>query len=121
MIVPDTNIWIEFFRQSDHITPQIKDLLKHRQIATLEPIFSELIYGVRTNDEKEIVLSYWRILPKLNFSLLKAAEFANSNNYLNLGIGLIDALIIEPVISNNLKLWTLDKKISRVVDAQFLY
>lgn len=120
MIVPDTSIWIEFLRQNEPLTSRFLTLLKAGEIAVIEPIFAELLYGIRKPKDKELVLSYWQILPKLDFesgSMLKASQFANNHNFHNLGIGLMDAAIMEPVIKGGYQLWTLDKRVLTVLDA----
>ena len=74
--------------------------------------------------DKEMILSYWRILPRVEFgknSMLKAAEFANENNFLQSGIGLMDAIIIKSVIDGNHTLWTLDKKIHNIIDRKYIF
>jgi len=99
-------------------------LLEDREIAAIEPVFAELLYGVRTPRDKDIVFSYWQILPKLDFkngTLIEVSQFANNNNYHNLGVGLIDASIIYPVLANKYQLWTLDKKILKVVGKESRY
>ncbi|WP_114748125.1 PIN domain-containing protein [Pleomorphovibrio marinus] len=119
MIVPDTSIWIEFLKQNDPVTSRFLPLLKAGKIAVIEPIFAELLYGVRKPNDKELVLSYWQILPKLDFengSMLRASEFANNQNFHSLGVGLMDAAIMQPVINSGYQLWTLDKKVLGVLD-----
>lgn len=120
MIVPDTSIWIEFLKQNMEVTARFLPLLETRQIATIEPIFAELLYGIRRPRDKELVLSYWQILPRMDFqsgSMLKAAQFANDNNYHNSGVGLMDAAILRPVLDKGFKIWTLDKRILSVLDS----
>jgi hypothetical protein len=69
-------------------------------------------------------LAYWYILPKIEFgtnTMLKAAEFTNDNNYHNLGIGLMDAVIIKSAIEGNHSIWTLDNRINRNIENKFLH
>jgi hypothetical protein len=71
-----------------------------------------------------MILSYWQILPKIEFgrtSMLKAAEFANDKNFYQSGHGLMDAIIIKSVIDGNHKLWSLDKKINNNIDERYIY
>lgn len=120
MVVPDTSVWIEFLRQNTGLKELFLSLLESRQIVAHEPIFAELLYGVRKPKDKELVLSYWHILPKLEFrggSLLEAAQFANDQNYHNLGVGLMDVAILLPVLRHGYQLWTLDKRILGVLNA----
>ena len=124
MILVDTSVWIEFLRQNVEYTEEIERLLKKKQVISIEPVFSELLFGVRHKKDKNIVLSYWRILPKIEFgstSLLRAAEFANEKNFYQSGIGLMDAIIIKCVIDGDHTLWTLDKKINNYIDKKHIY
>lgn len=119
MIVPDTSVWIEFLKQEREVTSRFLQLMKTRQIAVIEPVFAELLYGIRRPEDKELVLSYWQTLPRLEFpggSMLDAARFANENNYHNSGVGLMDAAILKPVLDQSYKVWTLDKRILGILD-----
>ena len=120
MVVPDTSIWIEFLKQNEEVGKKFVPLLETGRIAVIEPVFAELLYGIRKQKDKQLVLSYWQILPKVDFqsgSMLKASQFANARNYHNLGVGLMDSSIIVPIIENKFKVWTLDKRILRVLDS----
>ena len=124
MILIDTSVWIEFFRQDVKYIEEIERLLKKKLVISIEPVFSELLFGVRYNKDKEMILSYWQNLPKVEFgrtSMLRAAEFANDNNFYQSGIGLMDAIIIKAVIDGNHTLWTLDKKINNFVEKKYIY
>lgn len=120
----DTSVWVEFFRQNSAYVDEIRALLERQKVITIEPVFSELLYGVRNKKEKELIQSYWMVLPRIEFgttSMLQAAEFANKQNYQQLGIGLMDAMIIKSVLDGNHVLWTLDKRITSRINKKFLY
>ena len=124
MILIDTSVWIGFFRQNEAFIEQIQLLLGAREVITIEPVFAELLYGVRNTKEKEIIQSYWQVLPRIGFgknSMLKAAEFARANNYHQLGIGLMDAIIIKSAKDENHLLWTLDRRINAHIDQKYLF
>ncbi len=124
MILMDTSVWVEFFRQNSAYVDEIRALLERQKVITIEPVFSELLYGVRNKKEKELIQSYWMVLPRIEFgttSMLQAAEFANKQNYQQLGIGLMDAMIIKSVLDGNHVLWTLDKRITSRINKKFLY
>ena len=124
MIIVDTSIWIEFLKQNPTITDEMIVLLENKEVATIEPIFSELIYGVRNEKEKSKVTGFWKILPKVVFgsgTLIDAASFANKSGFQNKGIGLIDAVIIKTSMDNNYKVWTLDNKLKSALSTQYLY
>ena len=120
----DTNVWIEFFKQNSLYVDGISVLLKNKVIIAYEPIFSELLYGVNAKKDKEMILNYWDVLPKITLSenaMLKAAEYANLNNFHNLGIGLMDALIIKALIDGKHSIWSLDKKINNYIDPKYIF
>lgn len=124
MILLDTNVWIEFFKQNNLYAEKISVLLKNKVIIAYEPIFSELLYGVRTKKDKEMILNYWNVLPKITLSenaMLKAAEYANLKNFHNLGIGLMDTLIIKVSIDGKHAIWSLDKKITKYIDPKYIF
>ncbi len=124
MIIPDTSIWIEFFKVSEPFSTRLSQLIENKQVAVIEPIFAEIIYGVRRTRDKKLIESYWDILPKLSFgtgSMVSAAQYANTNNYQNLGVGLMDATILLPIISEGHQLWTLDKKMLRTLPIESIF
>jgi len=124
MVLIDTSIWIEFLKSNPSYSEEVVLLLESKQVITIEPIFAELLYGSRNEKEKNIILSYWKVIPRKKFgegSFIESANFANKNNYHNLGIGLLDSILLKATIDNNCLIWTLDKKILNNLDKQFLY
>lgn len=124
MIIVDTSVWIEFFKQNQVFSDEMTTLLEDKRIINIEPVFAELLYGSRNSIERTTILSYWRVLPKIRFtegSFIESADFANRNNYRSIGIGLIDAILAMATIDNKYQIWTLDKKILNNLDKQFLY
>ena len=124
MILIDTSVWIEYFRGNSEYFGEVQSMLDLGMITTVEPVFAELLYGARGKKDNLMLNSYWKVLPKIDFganSLLEAADFANKRNFQQLGIGLMDALIIYSTISGGHLLWTLDKKINSNIDNQYIY
>ena len=124
MILIDTSVWIEFFKQREPFKATVQSLLKSQMALSIEPVFAELLYGVRMQKEKDIIQSYWQILPKAEFgqeSMIKAANYAGSQRFLQSGIGLMDAIIIQSVVEGNHMLWTLDKRILTGIDPKLIF
>ena len=122
-IIADTSVWIEFFKYNRSIFPILRDRLENQEITAVECIFGELLQGVKNNNEQKVILSYWESLPKLDETgiWVKAGTFSSENKLLDKGVGLIDCVIIVLAKENNLKIWTLDKKLSDVLDKSFRY
>jgi predicted nucleic acid-binding protein len=124
MVLVDSTIWIEFLKSNPSYIGDMETLLEGKNVYTIEPIFAELIYGSRSEKERKLIISYWKVIPKIPFgdgSLLESAEYANNNNFHNLGIGLIDSILINATIKNKCLIWTLDKKILNNIDKRFIY
>ena len=124
MILADTTIWIEFFKSNPAFVNDMESLLESKNVITIEPVFAELLYGSRSDNERNMILSYWKVLPKIKFSegsFIESADFANRRNYHNAGIGLIDSILSKAATDNNHLIWTLDKKILNNLDDKLLY
>jgi predicted nucleic acid-binding protein len=124
MVLTDTTVWIEFFKSNPVFFNEMESLLESKEVITIEPIFAELLYGARSHKERSMILSYWKVLPHIRFTdgtLIESADFGNKRDYLNLGIGLIDSILVRATIENKYLIWTLDKKILNNLAKQFLY
>jgi predicted nucleic acid-binding protein len=123
MIILDTSIWIEYLRNNQIYFPKISKLLENREILAVECIFGELLQGVKKSSEKEIIIDYWKYLPKVNYEniIIHAGEYSCENNLLDHGVGLIDVIILIHGLKSNSKIWTLDKKFLKIIPEGFRY
>lgn len=124
MILVDTSVWIEFFKQRNRYVQEMEPLLSAKLVITIEPIFSELLYGIRQKEDKEMIMSFWNILPRIDFganSMLEASRFASENHFYRLGIGLMDAIIIKSAIDGKHAIWTLDRRINNNIEKNYMY
>ena len=123
MIIPDTSVWIEFLKGNSKYTSKIIELLEANKILAIECIFAELLQGVRNKRERNIILSYWQHLPKIDESgfFIEAGLFSNSNKLSDKGVGLIDSLIYISALKSDSMLWTLDKKLIINISKNLVY
>jgi len=124
MILVDTSVWVEFFRQHGTFADHIRVLLKKKAVVTVEPIFSELLYGVSNKQEYEVIHSFWQMLPKIEFtegSMIEAASLARQRNYHLMGIGVLDAAIIRATEEGDHRLWTLNQHINEHIRKPLIY
>ena len=98
-------------------------MLETNKILAVESIFAELLQGVRNKREKNIILSYWQHLPKIDGSglFIEAGLFSNNNKLSDKGVGLIDSLIYIHALESNSMLWTLDKKLLKNISGDLIY
>jgi len=124
MVLVDSTIWIEFLKSNPTYQSDMEILLESKNVYAIEPVFAELLYGSRSDKERNRIISYWKVLPKIPFAegaLIESAEYANRNNFYNLGIGQIDSTLINATIKSKCLIWTLDKKILNNIDKRFIY
>ena len=122
-IIADTSIWIEFLKNNQDVFSLMQKLLEKNYIIVVECIFGELLQGVKTNRERDIIFGYWECLPKADESnvWIDSGNYSNKNKSLEKGVGLIDSVLIVLAIKNNLKIWTLDKKLKKILQPEISY
>jgi predicted nucleic acid-binding protein len=117
----DTSIWIEYFKANSTYFSNCQSLLDRRSVWTLEIIFGELVQGAKAKRELELLDVFYKNIPKINSRNLAyhAGLLSQKHQLLNLGIGLIDSIIILACLENGLQLWSLDKKVNRFLETNY--
>lgn len=123
MIILDTSVWIEYLKGNSPYNFHIKQKLESNEVLAVECIFAELLQGIRNDREKDIILAYWKHLPKVssNGLFIEAGLFSNKNKLSDKGVGLIDSLIYLHALKSSSMLWTLDKKLLRIISDELIY
>lgn len=123
MIVVDTSVWIGFLRGKTPYFEYLLYLLEHREVFAFDLIFAELLQGSKTDRERKTVFSYWNSLPKFDSPNIALEAGLNSGtfNWSGKGVGLIDSIIIMYAKKSKSQLWTLDKKLHKIVKKEEIY
>jgi predicted nucleic acid-binding protein len=123
MIILDTSIWIEHLKNNQEFFPKVSTLLERWEILAVDCVFGELLQGVKNNSEKEIILGFWKYLPKEYHedSIIEAGLYSSKNKLLDNGVGLIDAIILTHAIKSDSKIWTLDTKFLKIIPEELKY
>jgi len=123
MIILDTTVWIEFLKKHEPYFTAVSPLLEQREILAVECVFGELLQGVKTEEEQNIILQYWDHLPKIDTTeiIIEAGIYSNKNKLLDKGVGLIDTIILIHGIRNQSKIWTLDKNFLNILPEELEY
>jgi predicted nucleic acid-binding protein len=123
MIILDTSVWIEHLKNNQNLFPKINKLLESKEILAVECIFGELLQGVKTEAEREIIINFWTYLPKEYYEniIIQAGEYSAKNKLLDHGVGLVDAIILMHGIKSNSKIWTLDNKFLKMIPEELRY
>ncbi|MBF0106697.1 MAG: PIN domain-containing protein [Deltaproteobacteria bacterium] len=123
MIIPDTSVWIEFFRGNALIHHTLTSEIERQNINAVECVFAELLQGAKNKREIKIISEYWDYLPKIEWKgmWLEAGLLSAQGRYCSKGVGLIDAVIIACAKRSQSKIWTLDKKLRAVLSDANLF
>ena len=98
-------------------------LMEDGEIYSLELIFAELLQGVKTTRELNLITDFYRQLKLLDKPglIFESGVFSRKAGLINRGIGLVDAVIIHAAQKYDLQIWTLDKKIISFLGERRLY
>ncbi|MCG6147972.1 PIN domain-containing protein [Leptospira levettii] len=123
MILVDTSVWIEFFRGKEPFFSQLMTLIEASEVFAHEIVFGEILQGCKNKTELTVVFEYWDSLNQIvsNGSFINAGSLSFEKKHFEHGIGLIDSILIYETITRNIKLWTLDRKILKVLDGSNVY
>jgi len=114
MILVDTSVWISFLKRDNR---EIEFLLKRHlskdRVYTVSAVFGELFQGTKNKREVSVLHTIWESLPKIEEEglFIEAGILSNQHTLYAKGVGLIDSYILAACASQNLDLWTLDKKL----------
>ena len=123
MVIIDTSIWIEFFRGKQPYFDRVSELLDRNEGIALSCIFGELLQGTKNNRERAIIQEFWQNCPKVSEESLfiKAGLESSRNKWVDKGIGLIDSAILIASREKSSFIWTLDKKLQRLLKKEEIY
>ena len=123
MVIPDTSVWIEYFKGNEPYFTELHQLIEQGSIYTVEVVFAELLQGALNAREKQMIIQFYESLPIISTpdSWIHAGEFSFKEKLVSKGIKLIDAYIISTALRENLRLWTLDKKILSYLDSKYVF
>jgi hypothetical protein len=122
-VLVDTSIWVEFFRGNQPWFDRAGELLDRNQIIAISPIFGELLQGVKNVAERVSILEFWNSLPKPDETgiFIRAGTESARSRWSDKGIGLIDAAIAIAARETGSFVWTLDKKLLRILTKEEIY
>lgn len=67
-VIADTCIWVEFFRTKSETSNCLRDLISNNLVAGVGIIIAELLQGIKTNKEHEIVLDVFNTIEYLEIT-----------------------------------------------------
>ena len=118
-VVPDTSIWIEFFRRgSDQSADELDRLLREDSVLLCGPILAELLAGAPDEHRTELWLALgslpWIDLDHAGWR--EAGELAHALRRRGHSVPLLDLIIAVACARAEAVLWTRDRDFERVTE-----
>jgi len=116
-IIVDTSIWIEYFNNNTNIVNFIEKRIMEDCLFMTGPIVTELLQGVKTEKEYEKLKNSIDAIPYLEITLenwKKAGNISNKLRRKGIKIPLTDIIISAVAISNDAKVYSLDKHFEKI-------
>lgn len=114
MILVDTSVWIDFFRDKNHsLSDRLADYLENGMAVGLSAVFGELLQGARTEEEEKVIFEFWNNIPKVEEKhlFIEAGKISSQYKLNTKGVGLVDCYFLAAAKIYHLNIWTLDKKL----------
>lgn len=122
MILVDTSVWIDYFRNGS-TADALDKLIESDMICINDVILSELLPSINQRHEeelKELLLSFPKLQMKIDWNEIVFMQTKNLHNGIN-KIGLPDLMIAQNAIQNNVKLFSCDKHFQLIKNLFPLY
>ena len=112
MILPDTSVWIEYFRRRESPTQvELRHLLEQGQVIVAGVVLTELLRGARSASEFEFLARTLSLLPQADVSedtWVRCGEVSYHLMRQGITVGLGDALIAAIAIDGGHDVYALD-------------
>jgi len=111
VILVDTSIWIDHFRQEDRV---LIGMLEDRMVLMHPFVIGELALG--SMKQRDFVIARMRRLPKaIVASETEMLHFISEHTLFGSGVGYVDAhLLAAARLTRNARLWTRDKRLDAI-------
>ena len=122
-ILIDTSIWIEYFKGNKSYTNFIDENLDLDNIYIVGPIISELLHGVKSKSEHDILSGAIEAVPFLNCTYadwVKAGKILFELKKTGISIPLTDAIIGSIALRMDASVLTLDSHFKKIKDLKIL-
>lgn len=115
-VLPDTSIWIDYFRGTEPVAHDLGRLLAGEQPWICGPILAELVAGTPVERREDIWLALAG-LPYVDLDRMawtRAGELAHALRARGESVPLLDLLIAVAAVFGDAALWTRDRDFLRV-------
>ena len=119
-ILPDTCVWIDFFRQKrTQLGDLLEGLLEKEPVYVCGPVLCELLQGIKSEKEEELLLDALRALPYLEMSeqtWVEAGRLAARLRRAGKTLPFSDIVLAALAREHNLPILTVDRHFAEIPD-----
>ena len=113
MVLIDTSVWIEFFRNPrSELRSPMSHLMETGRVAIVDPIVTELLYGARGRRERDVILDLANGAERLELSgatWIAAGDLGKAWRSRGRTLSVVDCLLAAACREHSTPLWTLDR------------
>jgi len=122
-VIADTCIWIEFFRTKSEISNRLRDLISKNLVAGIGIIIAELLQGIKTNKEREIIKEIFNTIEYLEITKdiwLESGNLARELRSQGKTVPLSDIIIACCAKKQKYQIFTIDKHFQIIPDIEII-
>ncbi len=111
-VLVDTNLWVLFLKEQ---SPLLGELIGNERVMTHSCVIGELLIG--SIGHREVMSNFMKNLPRVEeVEPAEALAFLEKRRFWGKGLQWNDMLILASAVTNNVKLWTLDKSLAQAAE-----
>ncbi|WP_299883169.1 PIN domain-containing protein [uncultured Sulfitobacter sp.] len=113
MILADTSVWIDHFRDPN---PLLSECLRRKMLRTHPLVLAEIAMGSLSN--RRATLKMLDLLKTVKEpSISEVRHFVEENRFYSRGIGFIDATLLAACkLTPGVRLWTRDRRVNSIAE-----
>ena len=122
-MIVDTSVWIEYFKNTADIVEIVDDGLDKEYVYIAGPIISELLQGVKTEKELNMLSMHINAVPNFKYDTkdwIDAGIMSYSLRKKGVTIPLTDIMIAVIAKNNKAAIFTLDKHFNYIPDLELI-
>lgn len=118
-VIADTCVWIEFFRTKSAISNRLRDLISSNSVASAGIIVAELLQGVKSDREHDIITDIFSTIEYLELTRemwIESGFLSRKLRSLGKTIPLSDIVIACCARKHQYQIFTIDKHFQHIPD-----
>ncbi len=122
-VIADTCVWIEFFRTKSEMSNRMRDLIASSSVAGTGLIIAELLQGIKTNKEREIITDIFNTIEYLEITKdiwIESGMLSRKLRSLGKTIPLSDIVIACCARKYQYQIFTIDNHFQAITDIKII-